>query len=367
MDDWRLPTANGRGINRRLSGSILACLTLLAGCDRESPGDALLVDYQHRLADALDTERPPSEQPANIGAFPDQDERLFDIPETRESLLDIYALRECQITSLIAKRNNQLGRVATPSQRWLYELELWQRLYQCWHSEVPESLAARDRQRLHRLLETKTEQLPRASWNALFASSEWVDNFSRASAPLAPDEQIPLDESLAALNYLRLGAEHQFDPNWRVDSSTLESHLQTLQREPLTARILRSLMLISLRLKEANTMLNTSLDVSGCLEDQTDVNIAPLRGDLQQHYRTEIHPYLEKLRYTARTWLEAVNALLKAHDVSRPAVADYQYAWLSLDNPQAPWPRFQQAIQTHSQYWRHIKQECDPSLKDGGA
>ncbi|MFP3457824.1 DUF3080 family protein, partial [Psychrobacter sp. SIMBA_152] len=50
-------------------------------------------------------------------------QRLIEVPETRDGMLKIYALRECQITSLIAARNNQLGRVAPPSQQWLYELK----------------------------------------------------------------------------------------------------------------------------------------------------------------------------------------------------------------------------------------------------
>ncbi|GGY10796.1 hypothetical protein GCM10007160_42390 [Litchfieldella qijiaojingensis] len=352
----------------RLCGTALACLAMLLGCGRQGPGDALLTDYQQRLAEALDIEHPIPEPPANIGGFPDQDERLFDIPEIREDLLDIYALRECHITSLIARRNNQLGRVAAPSQRWLYELELWRRLHECWHSEVPESLAENDRLRLQRLTETKTDQLPRASWNALFASSEWVGSFSRASSPLAPEDEIPLAESLEALDYLRIGAERQFDPDWEADSSTLEGHLKTLQREPLTARILRSLMLASLRLEEANAMLVAALgSPPTCPLEQGDIDTERLLSIFQQHFKAEVHPYLEDIADKARAWLEAINALLEAHEVSRPAVADYRQAWLSLDNPEAPWPRFQEATQTHTRHWQRIRRTCDSPAKEGGA
>ncbi|MFC3282464.1 DUF3080 family protein [Litchfieldella rifensis] len=361
MVDWRFPVVDRRCAIHGFTATVLVCSTLLTACGGYGNGDELLVDYQQRLAEVLEVERPEPENPANIGVFPDQEERLFEIPEVREGLLDIYALRECQITSLVARRNNQLGRVAAPSQRWLYELELWRRLYDCWHSEVPESLAESDRERLRRLTETKTEQLPRASWNALFGSSEWVGSFSRVSSPLAPGEEISLSKSLDALNYLRLGAQHQYDPDWQADSSILEGHLQTLQREPLTARILRSLMLTRLRLEEANTILDTALDSSGaCHPENGTVAIDRLQEIFQRQFNAEIRPYLNELTHTARAWLEAIDALLEAHEVSRPAIDDYRRDWLSLDNPEAPWLRFQRARQGHEERWQRLKRTCGP-------
>lgn len=365
MVDWRSPVADKTFTIGRLVGTVLACGTLLAACGGYDDSDELLLDYQQQLADTLEVERAEPKSPDNIGAFPDQGERLFEIPELREGLLDIYALRECRITSLVARRNNQLGRVAAPSQRWLYELELWRRLYDCWHSEVPESLAERDRERLQRLIETKTDQLPRASWNALFGSSEWVGSFSRASSPLAPGEEIPLSSSLEALNYLRLGARHQFDPDWQADSSILEGHLQTLQREPLSARILRSLMLTRRRLEEANAILDASLDSSDACHPRTgNVDIDRLQEIFQRQFVAEIRPYLNELTYTARTWLEAIDALLEAHKVSRPAIDDYRHNWLSLHNPEAPWPRFQRSTRGHEERWQRIRQTCGPAWEN---
>ncbi|HSP58941.1 MAG TPA: DUF3080 family protein, partial [Halomonas sp.] len=187
-------------------------LMVLSGCSGGDESDALLVDYQTRLAEALELEPPVPQPSGNIGAFPDRDQRLFEIPETRDGLLNVYALRECHITNLMAQRNNQLGRVAQASQRWLYELTLWRRLDACWKSEVPQTLPEANRERLARLIDTKTAQLPRASWNALFDSDEWVKNFSRASSVLSPDDVEPPPAQLAALAYLREATLHQFDP-----------------------------------------------------------------------------------------------------------------------------------------------------------
>ncbi|WP_458524763.1 DUF3080 family protein [Onishia taeanensis] len=325
----------------------------LTGCERGTEADTLLKDYQQHLAAALDIVPPTPAPPANIAVFPDDDARLFEIPDTREGMLDIYALRECQIAALVANRNNQLGRVAPPSQRWLYELKLWRRLEACGQSEVAERLDDEDRQRLGRLTRTKAEQMPMASWNALFGSDEWTSNFSRASGSLPPDALDQPDDALAALAYLRIMTARQLDPDFQPDSTTLEQHLKTLREAPLSAQILRSLQLATLRLEEATALLKTASTEPSC----------PLangvhRDELSARVDDQVHPYLEDLTRLAESWLSAVDALLNAQQASREAIDNYRHAWLSLDNPEAPWQRFLNARESHRQLWERLVQLC---------
>lgn len=352
MDDGRFPAADA--LRHVRGGALIAMLgIMLAGCGG-SGADDLLGDYQQRLAEALEVDAPEQQPPANIGAFPDQDQRLFDIPELRESLLNVYALRECQITSLVAERNNQLGRVAVPSQRWLYELELWRRLHACSGSEVADDLADADRERLTRLTETKTEHLPWATWNALFGSSEWVGNFSRASRPLPVTPEIDVDAHLAALDYLHESVQHQFDPDWQPSGSTLADHLQVLSREPLTARVLRSLMLTSQRLEESNRLLADALESPVSCRQLDDFNDSALRRDVSD--------YLTRLNDVAERWLTAVNALFDIHPVSRPALEHYRETWLASvaanGNDTPPWPRYTHALATHQALLERWSAQC---------
>lgn len=328
-------------------------LALITSCSGKNDADTLFDDHRQLLQTTLGVEAEPATQPENIAAFPDQDERLFDIPDIREGLLDVYALRECEITSLIAERNNQLGKVAPPSQRWLYELEIWRRLHACWNSDVPDSLDDEDRDRLQHLTESKTRRLPKASWNALFGSSEWVDNFSRASEPLEPQDSPPMEASLDALDYLRQATLNQFNPNWHPDSSTLEGHLKTLQRTPLTARFLRALQLAAVRLDESATLMDTALTESrACpMNDATTLS--------QEHIDQEHSHYIERLARDAGRWLQAINDLLDVHTVSRPAVEAYRRHWLSLTHDDAPWTRFQKARQRYESSRRALRARCD--------
>jgi hypothetical protein len=332
---------------------LLLLITLLAGCGG-GEGDALLVSYQRDLAEALGLAEPEPVTPPNIGAFPERRERLFEIPETRGGLLDVYALRECHITVLVAQRNSQLGRLAAPSQRWIYELELWRRLHACWKSEVPETLSEANRERLQALTVTKTEQLPLVSWNSLFDSEEWTGNFSRASSPLDPDERDPAGDQLNAVAWLTDATHHQFDPDWQPQSSTLEDHLKTLRRRPLTAEVLRALLLAEQRLHEANALLEASLatpDTCQALEGSG--------AQLQATFKaTPAADWLARLDDLADRWLGAVAGLLDSHVPPPDAVADYRQRWLSLDNPEAPLPAYRAARDAHRRHWQALAARC---------
>ncbi|PMR75381.1 DUF3080 domain-containing protein [Billgrantia endophytica] len=327
---------------------------LLAGCDGRGGGDTLLIRYQNDLAEALGTSEPQPSDPINIGAFPERRERLHDIPETRDGMLNIYALRECRITSLVAERNSQLGRVAQPSQRWIYELELWKRLHACWHSEVPDALSDASRERLEWLTRTKTEQLPLVSWNSLFDSDEWTGSFSRASAPLDPTEADPIGNQLEAIEWLRDATLNQFSQEWRHDSSTLEGHLDNLRRRPLTAEILRALLLAEQRLGEANTLLEASLsdpEICHRLEASgTELQAAFAIGPAIE--------WLDSLDGMASRWLIAIEELLESHVGPPQAFAEYRNRWLSLDNPDAPLPSFRDAHDEHLRHWQALTQRC---------
>ena len=306
---------------------IMALCLILPGCHNNDLDDHWL-QYHQQLSDALNLPPIESTQPSNIEAFPDKQRVLFDIEEVRTGMLNVYALRECQITSLIAARNSQLGKVAPPSQHWLYERELWQRLSGCWNTQTPKRLSEESRQQLLELTTLKTAQLPYVSWNALFGSTEWQNSFSRASSPLYGTTTQDIDDALSALRYLQRMTLHQFDRQWEQNSHILENHLKVLTERPLTAEILRALLLTSHRLDEATQALRQTHSTH-CLPAWKTTE-------------------LQHLTSVARQWLESVNELVSSHPITPPnAWQDYHQQWLSLTTEDAPWHRFKISLARH--------------------
>ncbi|MGQ4880505.1 DUF3080 family protein [Billgrantia sp. LNSP4103-1] len=348
MAGWTLPASNA------WFGFVLLLFVLLSGCSKEGEGEARLAKYQQTLADTLGQPLPERSAPPNIGPFPDRSERLLEVAETRESMLNVYALRECQITSLIAARNNQLGRVAPPSQRWIYELELWRRLHACWNSDIPDMLSDTDRERLERLTRTKTEQLPKVSWNSLFDSEEWVSNFSRASSPLSPDDTRSIEAQFEALAWLHQATLNQFNPDWSHDSATLESHLKALRDRPLTAEVLRALLLAQQRLDEATALL------ASVIESENGCRALSAAPDELKRRMTDgaAFDWLNRLETLATQWLRAIHDLFESHVPPPEAVAVYRQRWLSLEDPRAPLPALRQSVEKHYQHWQELNAHC---------
>jgi hypothetical protein len=125
----------------------------------------------------------------------------------------------------------------------------------------------------------------------------------------------------------------QFNQAWQHDSSTLENHLKTLQQRPLTAEVLRALLLAEQRLNELNAA------------------IAQAEPDAGSTCWSEALPdWVDQLEQRAEQWLVSVNSLFDTHAVSPPpAVSDYQQTWLDMQNPEAPWQQFQRALAHHRQ------------------
>lgn len=334
---------------------VAVALTLvLAGCDGSGASDLLLRDYHEALAERLDMAPLSHARPRNIGAFPELRERRLSIPETRESMLDIYALRECHITTLVAERNSTLGRVAPASQRWQYELELWQRLERCLASEAAGRLAPEDLARLERLATTKRRQLPLATWNGLFGSEEWAKSFSRVSSPLEPDTLAPPSDQLAALDYLYRLSRAPLETGLPLpDPEALESHLQALNDHPYTAQLLRTLILAEQRLKEANALLDAALSSPGhCSSGGFDAGLR------QTPESQRLADWIAALDDAASLWLESLTPLFESVEAPPKAVQEYRRAWLSRQETEAPFSRFRHSWQGHLERRRRLASRC---------
>lgn len=333
---WR-QTRNGLGA--LLIGATAGVLTACGQGSTES--DALLRDYQRHLADQLDLEPPTPESPDNIGAFPERRDRLVAIQETRAGMLNVYALRECHITTLVAERNSALGRVAPASQQWRYELTLWERLNACLESDVPERLRDADRERLESLTATKSEQLPAATWNGLFGSEEWAGSFTRVSSPLPADALAPPAAQLDALAYLYELSSAPLSGASLPDPEALTSHLGALRERPYSAELLRTLLLATQRLDEASTLIRDALD------RQDNCPTPALSAGLDSPETRPTGEWLDALEQAAEDWLGSLEPLFGLLDAPPEAVAHYRDRWLSTSTPDAPLPAFRSAREEH--------------------
>ncbi len=207
-----------------------------------------------------------------------------------------------------------------------------------------------------RLAATKRGQLRRATWNGLFGSEEWAQNFSRVSSALEPEALAPPDEQLAALDYLHEAEARRPLRDGPVDAAApraLRDHLQALNQRPYTAQMLRTLLLAEQRLMEANALLDQALSIPD------HCPAAGFTADLQQPPEARrLADWLEALDDAAEAWLTGLAPLFASLEAPPEAVEAYRRAWLSRLSSEAPLASFRQAMQGHLERRRRLATRC---------
>ena len=107
------------------------CLLALIGCSDPDTGPAHLDEYLQRLSTITGIEPEPS-TPRDINRFDLPQEEVIESPASgRIDLIDFLSLSGCELQINLGRRNTQLGRTASPSQRLLLDLEFMDLAPEC--------------------------------------------------------------------------------------------------------------------------------------------------------------------------------------------------------------------------------------------
>ena len=153
---WLANPANLTGRRQFWSCTLILLLVIFSsGCSRPD-ADQLFRDYQQRLERVLSL-TPQTVELAPLAPLPAIRDLQRQIPPSQLNLLDLVALRHCNLQQLVAERNNSLGKVMTSSNRLGYELQLLSTIQPCLnHPELSPKLRAD----LQQIYAQKQQQLP---------------------------------------------------------------------------------------------------------------------------------------------------------------------------------------------------------------
>lgn len=152
---------------------MLVLAACLLGC---SGSDGPVDDYLTRLGRSLDRTIEPAID--RLPPLPRARDMQIDLLPGSIDLLDLLALRGCELTITIGKSNSSLGKVATDSQRLLLELEFLALAPACIDSLDP----AQEGELINALSEalvSKRKQLPARIWNATLGGPEFRSFWKR--------------------------------------------------------------------------------------------------------------------------------------------------------------------------------------------
>ncbi len=335
---------------------LLALTLLISGCQQEDSLDFRYQDYLERVSNVLDLDAPDQPKPEAI-AYPDRRSRLIEIPAFDQGVVEVWDFRRCGLMSLINQRNSNLGKVLQPSQRFIYEYRFWQKLEPCygqrqqWLDEDADFV-----QRLEATYQHKIKIRPLVVHQLFFAGEELENQLSQSQQAFLPDARPEYKQVAEALSTLATIAENPYGVG--VNTETLETHLQNLNRQPILHSLLKSLQVSTLRLNQVADILENRLDQRPvCLQGASTPKAKILFNVLQKYYLQAIQPVIAHHSRMANQLLPPSNRIFSAAE-SGTTLATYQQRWLSQQDDQGLWQRFQNANRRHTEVWNRLLRQC---------
>ena len=313
---------SGHGGVTRRSAWWLSLLTL-TGCIGPDTGPAHLDEYLERLSTVTGLE-------LNSGA-PYESGR-FDLPwekatgssaSSQIDLIDFLSLSGCELQVNLGRRNTQLGRTASPSQRLLLDLEFMDLAPACitvlqkrGDDELASTLAAVSVER--------KAQLSDSIARALLMGPEWRMFWERPATlgNYPADTNSAITESLSRLADLTQG---WLDGNWRAGNSEVELLLGNL-RAGDGGTLLAAHSRVSRELERANTLLATTQSTAPLCPygNPTDRSKA-LEQVVARFFVSAVQPWLVQLRQRTELLLAPVTDL---ETPLLPALSPEYRAWI---------------------------------------
>lgn len=340
----------------------LLLLTLLLTACAEPDARDMLEDYATRVGNAL--EEPVGldldQALAQRAALPPRRDRLFEIATVREGLIDVLDFRHCDLLHAIAERNSALGRVATGSQRLIYELQMLPALRACRSRlDQQDELAPRLRARLDDIIALKQRSLPRLVWNALYTSAEMEQQFTLNSPPLPLEGHGLLAPLQPALQHFADIAALTHHDDWQPPAftPTLEQDFEALYRSDFGARWLTSMTLLTHTLERTADAIERRLARRQiCFNRQPNNRARIIRNVFQTYYAGALQPYLSLVHRQGQRWIALQQQILQPLPI--PAASQDYFNALFGPGSDSLWQHYLQARDRHTRNWQQLLRQC---------
>ena len=326
-------------INRFICYTLTAAV--LSGCQPQP--EALLNDYQARLERVLDVPAVDLSK-STLQPLPEIRALSIVIPSATIDLTDMLALDICDLETLIAERNNSLGKVLNDALLLQYELKLLVKLGNCLSSPaLIRQLAPELQTTLQQIYRQKQQQLPAVLANMLSRDQTLRQQLSGSQRGIAAD-QSGLAESIQALKQLNLLRRHIVKQDYLAASQIhIINAIGALHQSQLVADLQHSLRLSQQFFAELNALLTQIPQKELCQADNT------VRENLlSQIFIGRVQADLARIDGIATALIVELLQLYQQHPLQLTVQQRLQVPQLQL----------QQHLREHVAFWQRWRQ-CD--------
>jgi hypothetical protein len=293
------------GVTRR-SGWWLWLLALI-GCSDPDTGPAHLDEYLERLSTVTGVEL-TSSAPYESDRFDLPEEQAPALPAASQiDLIDFLSLSGCELQVNLGRRNTQLGRTASPSQRLLLDLEFMDLAPECitllrerGEGELASTLAVVSDERLTLLSESIAQAvLMGPEWRLFWERPATLGNY-----PV--DTNSAIAGSLSRLSDLTRG---WLGGDWHASNREFELLLSDLRAGDGGA-LLQAHSLVSRELERANTLLTRTQSTAPlCPYGYPTDRSKALEQVVARFFVGAVQPWLVQLRRRSELLIGPVTAL----------------------------------------------------------
>ncbi len=287
---------------------IALLLLILTGCGQSDSGLAHLNEYRSRLSTVtgitLESEALPRLDLATPAPAP---EKAGSATHQQIDLIDFLSLTGCSLQINLGRRNTQLGRTATPSQRLLLDLEFLDLAPACidlLESRGDTALASK----IAVAHDDRQQSLPSNLFNAVLLGPEWRA-FWHADPTLADYPRQTSSAVEHTVTSLSAMAARWLDEDWSADNRAFELLLSDVRAGDGGELLLATSQLVW-SLEGANALLTkTQSERPLCPFGQPTDRSNALERVVQQFFVGNVQPWVVSLRRRAELIYEPTQRL----------------------------------------------------------
>ena len=330
--------------------AILLLALLLTACGAPEAGPARIYNYLTRLSNALNEDVP--EQPA-INTARLSAAKLTQLPITRSNIdvLDFLSLSGCALQVNLGRRNSSLGRIASPSQRLLLDLEFLDLAPAC----ITEMLTTDNvplAEQLSLMAQSRRNELPISIYNAILAGPEfqqfWQAPNTLSDYPERTNSQVA--DTLSRLDTLTTG---WLTGNYRTDNHEFERLLAELRAGDGGSLLLAAGTQTAM-LAQADAMLSAaSAGEPLCGQVLVSPQVEIVRNVVGRFFAEDVQRWLAEVAKRRHLLMPPINAL----EARLNAVLPLQYrAWQATRATQLA--QIGDASRRHVSAIQHLLRNC---------
>ncbi len=267
--------------------TMLVSILLTTACS-EQPSDTYH-EYQSRLANALSSPVPTNAQLTNIKLNP---QLLLSQTQLNVSILQLAQLSSCALSTLIAQHNSQLGKVATPATKLIYQIEFIKTAPTCLRTLDKTSNSY---QQIQAALHYKQAQLPAYFMQFLYAEAELKQSWQLTHYELDTNLNGLVETELALQQLANIKNQITAEQYQQINTHHIYKSLEQLNRFNFNQALITAVRKQT-QLNNVTTNYLADIDLTSLCNPIKNKKQAQIVSNVfKKYYLTQLQPYQAQL------------------------------------------------------------------------